>query len=49
MATHTAQARVVSIIDNDDVSVDELVAAQVAYVHGRNDNWQKPPDEIRYR
>jgi hypothetical protein len=32
----------------DDLPVDELVAAPVTYLDGRNDNWTTPPSEIRH-
>jgi hypothetical protein len=32
----------------DDLPVDELLAAPVCYLDGRNDNWVTPPDEIRH-
>jgi hypothetical protein len=32
----------------DDLPVDELLAAPVRYLDGRNDNWVTPPGEIRH-
>jgi len=32
----------------DDLDIDELVTAPVAYFDGRNDNWQSPPTETRH-
>jgi hypothetical protein len=32
----------------DDMPVEELIAAPVRYVDGRNDNWVTPPDEVRH-
>lgn len=32
----------------DDVSTEELVNAPITYLDGKNDNWQAPPDEVRY-
>lgn len=38
----------VTVASLDDLPVDELVAAPVRYIDGRNDNWVTPPDEIRH-
>ena len=32
----------------DDVDVNELLSAPIAYIDGRNDNYQSPPLEIRH-
>ena|ERR1700741_3189607 len=32
----------------DDIDPTELANASVAYVDGRNDNWQSPPAETRH-
>jgi hypothetical protein len=32
----------------DDVSAEELIAAPVRYLDGRNDVWDTPPDETRH-
>ncbi|MEO0828130.1 MAG: GFA family protein [Cyanobacteria bacterium J06635_15] len=32
----------------DDVDVNELLGAPIAYLDGRNDNYQSPPLETRY-
>lgn len=32
----------------DNVDLDELVNAPIAYVDGRHDNWRSPPTEIRH-
>ena len=32
----------------DDLDVDELMAAPVAYFDGRNDNWGSTPAEVRH-
>ncbi|SFD45820.1 GFA family protein [Massilia yuzhufengensis] len=32
----------------DDVPVEELLAAPVRYLDGRNDNWMAPPAESRH-
>jgi len=32
----------------DDMDVEDLVNAPVAYFDGRNDNWQSPPAETRH-
>jgi hypothetical protein len=32
----------------DDVPIEELLAAPVRYLDGRNDNWVTPPDEVRH-
>lgn len=32
----------------NDVDIDALVSAPIAYVDGRNDNWQSPPTETRH-
>jgi hypothetical protein len=32
----------------DDAPVDELLAAPIRYLDGRNDNWSTPPGEIRH-
>jgi hypothetical protein len=32
----------------DDMPVDELVSAPIAYLDGRNDNWHTPPAETRH-
>jgi hypothetical protein len=32
----------------DDLPIDELLAAPVTYLDGRNDNWTTPPAEVRH-
>jgi hypothetical protein len=32
----------------DDLPVEELLAAPISYLDGRNDNWVTPPGEIRH-
>ena len=32
----------------DDLDVDELMAAPVAYFDGRNDDWGSTPAEVRH-
>jgi hypothetical protein len=32
----------------DDVSEEELAAAPITYLDGKNDNWEIPPQETRY-
>lgn len=32
----------------DDLNVDELVSAPVAFTDGRNENWREPPAETRH-
>jgi hypothetical protein len=38
----------VTVSSLDDLPVEELVAAPVRYIDGRNDNWMTPPDETRH-
>ncbi len=38
----------VNLLCLDNVDVKDLVGAPVAYVDGRNDNWQSPPAETRH-
>ena len=38
----------VTVASLDDMPVDDLVAAPVRYIDGRNDNWATPPAEIRH-
>jgi hypothetical protein len=37
----------VSVHCLDDVAADELAAAPIGYLDGRNDNWETPPPDIR--
>lgn len=38
----------VTIASLDDMPVDDMLAAPVRYIDGRNDNWRTPPAEIRH-
>ena len=38
----------VTVASLDDVAIEELVAAPVRYIDGRNDNWVTPPGEVRH-
>jgi len=38
----------VAVVCLDDVTVEELLAAPVRYLDGRNDNWSTPPTEVRH-
>ena len=38
----------VAVVCLDDVPVEELLAASVRYLDGRNDNWLTPPVEVRH-
>ena len=38
----------VTVASLDDVSVEELLAAPVRYIDGRNDEWDVPPAETRH-
>lgn len=38
----------VNIACLDIVAVEELVSAPIAYLDGRNDNWQAAPKEVRH-
>ena len=38
----------VTVASLDDMPVDDMLAAPVRYIDGRNDNWVTPPAEIRH-
>lgn len=38
----------VTVSSLDDMPVEELVAAPLRYIDGRNDNWATPPAEVRH-
>jgi hypothetical protein len=38
----------VTVASLDDLSVDDLIAARVRYIDGRNDEWEIPPVETRH-
>lgn len=38
----------VTVASLDDVPVEDLIAAPVRYIDGRNDNWTTPPAETRH-
>ncbi|MDB5747415.1 MAG: hypothetical protein JWP72_2263 [Massilia sp.] len=38
----------VTVASLDDLAVDELMAAPIRHIDGRNDNWVMPPGEIRH-
>lgn len=38
----------VTVASLDDLPVEDLIAAPVRYIDGRNDNWTTPPAETRH-
>ncbi|MCD2518596.1 GFA family protein [Massilia sp. G4R7] len=38
----------IAVVCLDDVPVDELLAAPMRYLDGRNENWLTPPVEVRH-
>ena len=38
----------VTVASLDDMPVEELIAAPVRHIDGRNDNWTTPPAEVRH-
>ena len=38
----------VTVASLDDLPLDDLLAAPVRHIDGRNDNWSTPPAEIRH-
>jgi len=38
----------VTVASLDDVDVQELIDAPVRYIDGRNDEWDRPPAEVRH-
>ena len=38
----------VTVSSLDDMPVEELIAAPVRHIDGRNDNWTTPPAEVRH-
>ena len=47
-APRTGPFYAVTVASLDDMPVEELIAAPVRYIDGRNDNWVTPPDEVRH-